>query len=474
MKKRLFSILLALCRMVCLFAVPASAEEIASGTCGDNLTWVLTDDGTLTISGEGAMEDYYSNYAKEEPLRYAPWYANQMNIKHIVINSGVTTIGDYAFAYCSHLKDVTIADTVHSIGDYAFWYCGKTDTEELEDGGFRQLTIPEGVTEIGAYAFYRSYNLEQVSLPNTLTTAGQYAFGFTNLKSVEIPGSLTVIPEDMFLENRSMKQITLNEGIKRIEDGAFAYCNPSVVVIPSTVEYIGNVAFGWCTPFDRFVVYSTDCVYHEDFYHPYYSDKITDFYSYPDSTRPVLTGDTTLNFHDIPSFTDLPGDSFYFDSVAWALENNITNGATETTFNPGGNCLRAQVVTFLWRAAGEPEPTTTVNPFTDVKETDFFYKPVLWAVEKGITNGISATEFGSYDNCNRAAVVTFLWRAAGSPEPETTVNPFTDVAETDFFYKPVLWAVENGITNGLSATEFGPNASCNRAQVVTFLYRAYN
>ena len=173
-------------------------------------------------------------------------------------------------------------------------------------------------------------------------------------------------------------------------------------------------------------------------------------------------------------FTDVKEGDFFYAPVLWAVENGITNGATATTFNPGGTCLRAQVVTFLHRAAGNPDPTSTNNPFSDVKSTDFFYKPVLWAVEKGITNGVSATEFGSYDNCNRAAVVTFLWRAAGCPEPKSTNNPFEDVKSTDFFYKAVLWAVENGITNGVDTTHFGPTQACNRAQVVTFLYRAYN
>ena len=170
-------------------------------------------------------------------------------------------------------------------------------------------------------------------------------------------------------------------------------------------------------------------------------------------------------------FTDVPQDSFYYEPVMWAVERGITNGTTATTFNPNGTCLRAHVVTFLHRAAGNPEPGSGNNPFTDVKSSDFFYQPVLWAVEKGITNGTSATTFGSYANCNRAAVVTFLWRAAGSPEPAANNNPFVDVNTTDYFYKPVLWAVENGITNGVDATHFGPATDCNRAQVVTFLYR---
>ena len=186
------------------------------------------------------------------------------------------------------------------------------------------------------------------------------------------------------------------------------------------------------------------------------------------------SGNYSFKLNTENPFDDVPADSFYNDPVLWAVENGITAGASADSFDPDGKCLRAHVVTFLHRAAKNPEPSSHKNPFTDVKPSDFFYKPVLWAGEKGITNGISGTKFGSYDVCNRAAVVTFLWRAAGSPEPKSTANPFTDVKSTDFFYKPVLWAVENDITNGISATAFGPTSPCNRAQVVTFLYRAYN
>ena len=172
-------------------------------------------------------------------------------------------------------------------------------------------------------------------------------------------------------------------------------------------------------------------------------------------------------------FTDVPMGSFYYEPVLWAVANGITNGTSATTFSPNDQCLRAHVVTFLHRAVGSPAPVSDCNPFTDVKTSDFFYKPVLWAVENGITNGLDTTAFGSYTVCNRAAVVTFLWRAAGSPEPISTSHPFTDVDRTDFFYKPVLWAVENGITNGIDVSHFGPTVPCNRAQVVTFLYRAF-
>ena len=170
-------------------------------------------------------------------------------------------------------------------------------------------------------------------------------------------------------------------------------------------------------------------------------------------------------------FVDVPAGEFYFDPVEWAVEKGITTGTSATTFSPNGDCQRAQVVTFLWRAAGSPEPTKTENPFNDVKESDFYYKAVLWAVEKGITNGLTADTFGPFALCNRAQAVTFLWRSQGSPASTADVA-FTDVQAGQFYSTAVAWAVEKGITNGISATEFGVEDTCNRAQVVTFLYRA--
>ena len=170
-------------------------------------------------------------------------------------------------------------------------------------------------------------------------------------------------------------------------------------------------------------------------------------------------------------FADVAEDSFYYDAVLWAVENGITTGADETHFLPDAICQRASVVTFLWRAAGSPEPETTVNPFVDVTEDAFFYKAVLWALEQGITTGVDATHFAPFGECSRAQVVTFLWRANGCPAA-SAANPFADVAEGQWYTGAVLWAVEKGITNGMSADIFGVENCCNRAQIVTFLYRA--
>lgn len=169
------------------------------------------------------------------------------------------------------------------------------------------------------------------------------------------------------------------------------------------------------------------------------------------------------------SFIDVPASAYYYDAVYWAVDEGITNGTTATTFSPNNACTRAQMVTFLWRAAGEPEPETAVNPFTDVAASAYYYDAVLWAVEQGITNGTTATTFSPDATVTRAQTVTFLWRSAGSPA--ATGSSFTDVASDAYYAGAVVWAVSEGITNGTTATTFSPSSSCTRAQIVTFLYR---
>ena len=170
------------------------------------------------------------------------------------------------------------------------------------------------------------------------------------------------------------------------------------------------------------------------------------------------------------SFVDVPADAYYADAVAWAVEEGITTGTSSTTFSPKTDCTRAQTVTFLWRAAGSPTPTTTENPFSDVAEGTYYYDAVLWAVECGITTGTSETTFSPNATVSRAQTVTFLWRQAGSPVAEVK-NPFTDVAADAYYADATTWAVECGITTGMTETTFGPDNNCTRAQIVTFLWR---
>ena len=177
-----------------------------------------------------------------------------------------------------------------------------------------------------------------------------------------------------------------------------------------------------------------------------------------------------VSFATIKTFVDVPAGSYYEDAVDWAVENGITQGTDDTHFSPDGICTRAQAVTFLWRAAGSPEPETRAMPFTDVPVGSYYYDAVLWAVENGITKGTSDTTFSPNMTCTRAQIVAFLWRSEKSPAAGTA-NPFADVKSTAYYADAVLWAVKEDITKGTTSTTFSPDADCTRAQIVTFLWR---
>jgi len=178
-----------------------------------------------------------------------------------------------------------------------------------------------------------------------------------------------------------------------------------------------------------------------------------------------MDDNTMLNF-----FVDVPAGAYYYDAVLWAAEGGIVTGTDAVHFSPDASCTRAQAVTFLWRAAGSPEPTASEMTFTDVKADSYYYKAVLWAVENKITSGMSDTLFAPDATCSRSQIVTFLYRMQNSPESKAE-NPFTDVKADAYYANAVLWAVENGVTTGASATTFDPAGDCTRGQIVTFLYR---
>lgn len=189
------------------------------------------------------------------------------------------------------------------------------------------------------------------------------------------------------------------------------------------------------------------------------------------------SGTMAITIAQTMNFIDVKASDFFYEPVKWAVNNKITNGTSSTTFSPYKNCNRAEIVTFLWRAAGSPEPTSTRNPFTDVNSVRdaSYYKAILWASQKGITAGTNATTFSPYQECTRSQIVTFLYRYAGKPSGNYT-NPFKDVSSVNeaSYYNAILWAVGKGITQGTSTTTFSPYASCTRGEAVTFLYRYVN
>ena len=169
-------------------------------------------------------------------------------------------------------------------------------------------------------------------------------------------------------------------------------------------------------------------------------------------------------------FVDVPADAYYYDAVLWAAEKGITGGTDAVHFSPNATCTRAQAVTFLWRAAGSPAPKSSDMPFTDVPAGSYYEQAVLWAMEQGITKGTSDTAFSPNATCSRAQIVTFLWRSQKSPAADT-VNPFTDVAEGAWYYDYIVTAYENGLMTGVSETEFAPDVAVTRAMLVAMVYQ---
>ena len=182
----------------------------------------------------------------------------------------------------------------------------------------------------------------------------------------------------------------------------------------------------------------------------------------------LLGGPEPFRFDDVKDET-----MYYYDPVYWAYEREpqITTGTSDKLFSPDAPCTRAQVVTFLWRAANQPEPKTASNPFVDVAADAYYAKAVLWAVENGITKGTTATTFRPDQICTRGQIMTFLWRYLGEPAPKGA-NPFADVAADAYYADAIAWGAENNIARGITPTEFRPDQTCTRAQIVTFLYRA--
>ena len=660
------------------FAKTVNAGIVASGSCGDNVTYTLDDAGKLTISGTGPMYDYKSNGSNLSP------FADDDDIKSVVINSGVTSIGVYAFHGCKNLTSVTIPSSVIVIGGFAFY----------DNSSLQSVTIPNGVKAIESYAFYGCDDLTSVTIPNSVTSIDYVAFGCTGLTSVTIPSSVTSLDPQAFsgglvsinvnsnnpnycsengiVFNKDKTEIitfpkgktdasyTIPSSVTSIGESAFNGCyNLTSVTIPDGVTTIGTYAFGYCNNLKKVVIPES---VNEIGYHAFNNCPVTIYcaagsyaqtyaetngLSYkcwvsvkyetnggtafapeqlwvgeyattpPDPTKTgytfggwytdsactstydfntQVTGNITLYAKwtvapttaptvkptvvptatpaskptAMPTATTTPTKmpttapsrpttapaavnltldkttvqikcggsdtlkatlSGSSDKISWkssdakvakvdangkvttkqagtvtitasaadksatcvvtVLYKDVTNTKDfwyaptnyltaanvvkgydkQTKFKPANDCTRAQMVTFLWRLAGEPAPKSTTTKFKDIKSKDYFYKPVLWAVEKGITTGVSKTKFNPKGVCTRAQTVTFLWRMANKPAPKTTKNKFSDVKSKDYFYKAVLWASEQKIVAGYNDGTFKPQGKCLRRQMVTFLYK---
>ena len=462
-------------------------------------------------------EEKSSNLCPANPLFYARHlYFGDNLITILAIPSSVTKIADYAFINCTSLTEIDIHNGVLEIGKAAF-SCSSP----------KKVTIPDSVTKIDDFAFMGCAWLEDLTLGANATDIGESAFMQSGIKKLSIPAGTEVIRKSAFAGCPNLDDVFLPNGLLHIEENAFNGCsNMYSISLPNTLETIKDSAFAGCKGIEHVCfggqksqwslikIYSGNSQltnmsetngnkFHWQVYTPLADHAKLEVHAAATCTKSGAERRScscgfvwTRNLNDEPAlghnwyegkctrcgakdpnftkinFKDVPVGSWYRNPVAWAVKKGITTGTDKTHFSPDRKCTRKEVVTFLWRAAGKPEPAKSKNPFTDINSKDYYYKAVLWAYYKDITSGRTETTFGPNYTCSRAQVVTFLWRLAGAPSVYT-LNPFTDVAPTDYFYDAVLWAIQNKITNGISATTFAPTTVCTRAHVVTFLYRYF-
>ncbi len=455
------------------------------GQCGDHLFWhVDPTTRTLTITGVGDMWEYANSNSYGLPTR--PWEEHIGKIIKIVVEEGVTSVN--AFQNCNRLTTVYLPSSLRSIGNYTFAGCSALGSMAVPSNvmsigrnafsdcsGLSSISLPDHIDELGEYAFYECVRLTSIAIPNGVPSIAECTFwGCNALTSVIIPQSVKTISEYAFAFCEGITSISLPEKLESIRRSAFYYCYKlQSVSFPATISNIASDAFGRCSDIQRIIFTGNVPTIASDAFYDVTADA---FYPADADWWPedLLNYGGKLTWHSYtgkpPVFTDVsdPG-AYYYDAVYWALENGITTGLSPTSFGPNASCTREQTVTFLWRMMGCPTPATRAN-FRDVKAGSWYEEAVSWASEKGVTTGLNATTFGVGKTCTREQFVTFLWRAADCPAPTERAS-FRDVKAGSWYEDAVSWAYENGITTGLNATTFGVGGTCSRGQVVTFLYR---
>ncbi|MBQ5672023.1 MAG: leucine-rich repeat protein [Oscillospiraceae bacterium] len=447
-------------------------------------------------------------------------YLDGKLLTDLVIPDGITAIPTFAFRNWDSLETVTIPNSVETIGNSAFQECRNLNT----------VTLSENLKTLETDAFYRCSKLTSITIPASMEMAMELAFGECGLKTIIFEGNAPLMASDTFgsvkadayypagnstwtAEKKENYGGELNwiEGLPsaptppaptnkpdvtpNVTPGIQPTTKPTPTVKPQPpVEPTVNPELDPETcKHTLFFVAPQDATCTEDGFtgkvicgkgcgyvlqegkvkpalgHKYKKGTCTrcgHIEGTPEPTpTPIPAGDTP--------FVDMTENDWFYEPVRWAVQNGITGGTSENTFSPNMTCTRAQIVTFLWAAAGKPEPTSK-SPFSDVKEGDWFYKPVIWAVENDITSGTTPTTFSPNIPCSRAQVVALLYKAMQSPAVENLNNPFADVLESNYFHKAVMWALENGIASGMTAELFGSSQPCTRAQIAMFLYKAYN
>ena len=506
MKKR-FALLIALCMLLALLPVPASAANVIdAGTCGEHAEWIITDDGVMTISGTGVVtapelpeemlaelsdihtlviregihtiaENAFSNRGG---ARYSfrsivlpnslkiigiDAFMQETQLTEIRFGTGLETIESSAFYGCSALQDLTLPNSLKLIGSGAFYGCSALETLVIPGSvrqigtsafsrctGLKSAILEDGVELLDDYVFGGCSALERVILPDTVRSRFMGTFsGCTALKSVRIPVQTSVIEVDAFLNCRSLEYVILPDAVRWINCGAFANTrNLTDLYYAGTVDQLRRMRIDEISneQLEYVAVHLIPCM-----------------------------PDPVFGFYDLPE-----PDSWAYPGIAFCLENGLMNGMGDGYFQPSGTTTRAQLVTILWRMMGEPEASDHA-PFTDLTQ-DWYAKAVAWAAENEITNGTSKTTFSPDAPVTREQMVTIFYRMCRDylefdVSLSAALDSFPDSASVSPWAQDAMqWAVAvkliSGVGDGNGHAALQPQSSATRAQIATVMWNFFS
>ncbi len=438
------------------------------------------------------------------------------SLKEITLHDSITSIENEAFKYCTSVKKVIIPDSVKSIGYYAFSYM-----KSLTD-----LKLSKNLKSLEHYAFVDCTSLTFVEVPGKITLSEENAFrGCSSVANIVLDPGFTSVASNTFTACSGLKNVYLPASLDSIGSGAFSSCKAI-----SDVYYTGTKS-----GFDEIIIssgnaYLQDATIHylkanesavmsldqsgnkiEIIFTP--AEKATKYQiqrkAKDGSWENVTTSATEIRYFDTKPlmgkvtyrvrpyingqwgsygetktisynpFSDVKTTDGYFDKLAWAYNEGIIGGYKDGTFRPNNTCTRANFTIMLWKYAGQPDPGSISNPFSDVSKSlgENQYKSIMWAYKKGIVSGYSDGTFKPNGNLTRGQIIIMLWKYAGQPDPGSVTNPFTDVSEAKLGknqYKAIMWAYKNSIVKGTNSTSFSPGSACKRSQIVTILYNYDN
>ena len=440
MKKSILLLLGLIIVIVFVQSMVLNTTAATSGSCGENLRWTFDNrTGILEISGSGEMTDWNSTTE-------VPWYEYRTAIKSLSLPNGLTSIGNYAFSGCASLTSVTIPNSVTSIGESAFYRCTSLTS----------VTIPDSVTIIDYNVFSGLTSLEKINIAvsDLSRWCNTYRENF----------SLPDVARDILIEGIPVTDLVIPKGVETVESGVFRNCaSLTSVTIPDSVKTIESSAFNGCSGLSTLYVGEglnsvkngafRGCESLSKVYYPGTENDWLRKVFVGDNNDPLRNAEFIFDYKTLASrtFTDVKPGKWYTEAVNYVYTYGLMNGMTETTFEPNSPMSRAMLVTVLWRAEGSPEPASA-TPFTDLK-SKWYKDAVAWAYENGVVNGMTATTFGPDVSISREQIATIIYRYAefrgDDVSARASITSFPDASKVSKWAKDALsWAVAEGIISG--------------------------